>query len=107
VGVTLASRDGNVKPRALLTELLTQIVKAAPISRCERGKASEKYIEGMGPIPGFVGKHLGDRFNNTVAHVIMRILTWTVEGAEEVDEECDQWHFGGILLRHQEAESGG
>jgi hypothetical protein len=42
VGVTLASRDGNVKPRALLTELLTQIVKAAPISRCERGKASEK-----------------------------------------------------------------
>jgi hypothetical protein len=42
VGVTLASRDGNVKPRALPTELLTQIVKAAPISRCERGKASEK-----------------------------------------------------------------
>lgn len=42
VGVTLASREGNVRPRALLTELLTQIVKAAPISRCERGKDSEK-----------------------------------------------------------------
>lgn len=42
VGVTLARREGNVRPRALLTELLTQIVKAAPISRCERGKDSEK-----------------------------------------------------------------
>ena len=42
VGVTLASREGNVRPRALLTALLTQIVKAAPISRWDRGKASEK-----------------------------------------------------------------
>jgi hypothetical protein len=42
VGVTLASRDGNVRPRALLTALLTQIVKAAPISRWERGNDSEK-----------------------------------------------------------------
>jgi hypothetical protein len=33
VGVTLASREGKVRPRALLTALLTQIVKAAPISR--------------------------------------------------------------------------
>jgi hypothetical protein len=61
-------------------------------------------MEGMGPIPGFVGKHLRNRFHHL--HVTVRILTWTVEGAEEVDEEGDQWHFGGILLRQQKAESG-
>lgn len=37
--------------RADPTALLTQIVNAAPISRCERGKASLKYIDGSGPIP--------------------------------------------------------
>ena len=42
VGVTLASSEGKVRPRALLTALLTQMVKAAPISRWDRGKASEK-----------------------------------------------------------------
>lgn len=42
VGVTLASREGKVRPRALLTALLTQIVNAAPISRWDRGNDSEK-----------------------------------------------------------------
>lgn len=32
-------------------------------------------------------------------------LTRAVEGSEEVDEECDERYFRGILLWHQEAES--
>jgi hypothetical protein len=40
--VVFFKREGKVKLRALPTELLTQMVNAAPISRWDRGKDSLK-----------------------------------------------------------------